>query len=111
TSDNAAAVCGRCIRRCAAFQPSLSSAAGPRPAPYGACRGRKPGGPLMVRAFTWLLATVALVSSAMAHGPTRQKVTESVEIAAPADKVWAIVGNFQDVSWHPAFIKTEGKGG
>lgn len=65
----------------------------------------------MVRAFTWLLATVALVSSAMAHGPTRQKVTESVEIAAPADKVWGIVGNFQDMSWHPAFIKTEGKGG
>jgi hypothetical protein len=49
--------------------------------------------------------------AASAHGPTRQKVVETVEINAPADKVWAVIGNFQDMSWHPAFSKTEGKGG
>jgi hypothetical protein len=53
----------------------------------------------------------ALPGLAEAHGPSRQKVVETVEINAPADKVWAVVGNFQDMSWHPAFSKTEGKGG
>ena len=48
---------------------------------------------------------------ASAHGPTRQKVIETVEIGAPADKVWALIGNFQDWGWHPAFAKTEGTGG
>lgn len=46
----------------------------------------------------------------LAHGPTRQKVTETIEINAPAEKVWAVIGNFQDMSWHPAFTKTEGTG-
>ena len=49
--------------------------------------------------------------AASAHGPSRQKVTETIEINAPADKVWAAISNFQDMSWHPAFAKTEGKGG
>jgi Polyketide cyclase / dehydrase and lipid transport len=56
-----------------------------------------------------LLGLVPAVSSA--HGPTRQKVVSTIEINAPADKVWAVVGNFQDMSWHPAFAKTEGAGG
>jgi Polyketide cyclase / dehydrase and lipid transport len=47
---------------------------------------------------------------ASAHGPSRQKVTETIEINAPADKVWAVIGKFQDMSWHPAFVKTEGTG-
>ncbi len=59
-----------------------------------------------------LVAALVLVPTLVqAHGPTRKKVTETVEIAAPADKVWARIGNFQDVSWHPAVAKTEGKGG
>jgi hypothetical protein len=57
------------------------------------------------------LVPLALCWPAAAHGPTRQKVVESVEIDAPADKVWAVVGNFQDLGWHPAFSKTEGTGG
>ncbi|MBT9288985.1 SRPBCC family protein [Prosthecodimorpha staleyi] len=57
-------------------------------------------------------AAVALVAAtADAHGPTRQKVTETIEINAPAAKVWAVIGNFQDMSWHPAVAKGEGKGG
>lgn len=46
-----------------------------------------------------------------AHGPSRQKVVESVEINAPAAKVWARIGNFQDLSWLPVVAKTEGEGG
>ena len=57
------------------------------------------------------LAVAMIPLAADAHGPTRKKVTESVEINAPADKVWAVIGNFQDMSWHPAVEKNEGKGG
>jgi Polyketide cyclase / dehydrase and lipid transport len=58
------------------------------------------------------LVSAGLASApAFAHGPSRQKVVEKIEIDAPADKVWAIVGNFQDMSWHPAVAKTEGTGG
>lgn len=56
------------------------------------------------------LSLVALPATGYAHGPSRQKVTESIEIAAPAEKVWAVVGNFQDLSWLPAVAKTEGSG-
>jgi hypothetical protein len=66
----------------------------------------------MLRAAVLSLAALALVPAvALAHGPSRQKVTETVEINAPADKVWAVIGNFQDMSWHPAVAKVEGKGG
>jgi hypothetical protein len=52
----------------------------------------------------------SLPALAWAHGPSRQKVTESIEINAPADKVWALIGNFQDASWIPVVAKTEGTG-
>jgi hypothetical protein len=66
----------------------------------------------MVRAFAYCFCLVAFVPlTAYAHGPTRQKAHETVEINAPADKVWAAVGNFQDMGWHPAIAKTEGTGG
>ncbi len=65
----------------------------------------------MVRAVALSLALMTFLSfPAPAHGPTRQKVTEKVEINAPVEKVWAAVGNFQDMSWHPAVTKTEGSG-
>jgi len=66
----------------------------------------------MVRALALGLAALVLTSTLVsAHGPSRQKVTESVDINAPADKVWAVIGNFQDMSWHPLIAKTEGTGG
>jgi hypothetical protein len=65
-----------------------------------------------MRAVALGLATLALFSTlASAHGPSRQKVVETVDINAPADKVWAVIGNFQDMSWHPAVAKLEGTGG
>jgi len=58
------------------------------------------------------MAALALLSGpAGAHGPSRQKVVEKVEISTSPDKVWAVIGNFQDMSWHPAVEKTEGTGG
>ena len=40
-----------------------------------------------------------------------QRAREAVNVAAPADRIWAMVGNFQDMSWLPLVEKTEGKGG
>lgn len=48
---------------------------------------------------------------AEAHGPTRQKVTITREVAAAPDKVWERIGNFQDMSWHPAVHSTVGQNG
>ncbi len=59
-----------------------------------------------------LAAALALVPAvAFAHGPSRQKVKETIEIDAPAAKVWEIVGNFGDMSWLPGVSKTEASGG
>ncbi|UQR67545.1 SRPBCC family protein [Bradyrhizobium sp. C-145] len=63
------------------------------------------------------VAALAVVGTALtaafepvwAHGPTRQKVRESIEISAPPAKVWAAIGNFQDMSWLPPVTKTEGQ--
>tara|TARA_B100000963_G_scaffold309014_1_gene284774 strand:- start:1559 stop:2086 length:528 start_codon:yes stop_codon:yes gene_type:complete len=34
------------------------------------------------------------------HGPSRQKVSESIEINASADDVWKIVSNFSNFKWN-----------
>jgi carbon monoxide dehydrogenase subunit G len=66
-----------------------------------------------MRLIPLVFATIAMILplAASAHGPTRQKVTETVEIAAPPEKVWEIVRNFDDMSWHPAVHSTVGDGG
>ena len=65
----------------------------------------------MVRAFALAFALAILLPvAAIAHGPTRQKVIETVEINASPEKVWEVIGNFQDMSWHPAIAKLEGDG-
>ncbi len=62
------------------------------------------------RAF--IVAALSLVPAlAFAHGPSRQKVVEKIEIDAPPAKVWAIVGNFGDMSWLPGVAKTDATGG
>jgi Polyketide cyclase / dehydrase and lipid transport. len=49
------------------------------------------------------------MSAAQAHGPVRGKLTATVKINAPADKIWAVIKNFDDMSWHPAIAGTEAK--
>jgi carbon monoxide dehydrogenase subunit G len=39
------------------------------------------------------------------------EVTLSTEVAAPPQEVWAVISNFQDMSWHPAVFSTTGEGG
>ena len=64
---------------------------------------------------SFVLALVAgaialLPAVAEAHGPSRQKVEKSVEINAPADKVWAVVGDFANLSWMEGVEKVESSG-
>lgn len=58
-----------------------------------------------------LLIGALLPATAMAHGPTRQKITLSTEVPASPDEVWSVIGDFQDMTWHPAIAVTEGEGG
>lgn len=61
-------------------------------------------------ATRWLQPALALAVlggaaalPASAHGPTRQKVVETITIAAPASAVWAKIKNFDALKdWHPA---------
>ncbi|MHA6262866.1 SRPBCC family protein [Arenibacterium sp. CAU 1754] len=54
---------------------------------------------------------LVLPTLAAAHGPTRQKVTLTTSVAADPAEVWAVIGNFQDMSWHPAVHSSTGEGG
>lgn len=58
-------------------------------------------------------AVAAMVIPAMvfAHGPTRQKVTITADVATEPAEVWARIGNFQDMSWHPAVHSSTGENG
>lgn len=47
--------------------------------------------------------------AALAHGAAPQKAVETIAIAAAPEKVWAIVGDFQDASWLPGVVKAEGE--
>ena len=57
--------------------------------------------------LTFFLLVPAL---AFAHGPRRQKLSLAVDVKAPPAEVWAVIGNFQDMSWHPAVFSSTGTG-
>jgi hypothetical protein len=55
-----------------------------------------------------LLALAILPLTAVAHGPSPQKVDKSVVIKAEPEKVWAIVKDFGNMhKWHPAVASTK----
>lgn len=58
-----------------------------------------------------LLASAALLmftGLANAHGPVRAKMTATIVIDAPPAKVWEIIKNYNDMSWHPAIKSVKG---
>ncbi len=76
--------------------------------------GSAPGGSRLLQPLLAFAVAAALTlepSLALAHGATPQKVVETVEIAAPPAKVWAIVGDFADASWRPEIERVEAQGG
>lgn len=61
--------------------------------------------------FTLLIGICAITPiTAEAHGPSRQKVVLEIKLDATPDEVWAVIGNFQDMSWHPVVANTAGMG-
>lgn len=48
------------------------------------------------------LAALCVAGAAQAHGPSRQKVIETVTIQAPIEAVWNRVKAFDKFDWHPA---------
>lgn len=65
----------------------------------------------MSRIRSALILIVLAPALAFAHGPSRKKEITTIEIDAPIAKVWAIVGNYGDMSWNPAIAATEATGG
>lgn len=53
---------------------------------------------------------VATVAAQAQHAPTRRKIVETVTIDAPADKVWAVVGNPADAGWIENVARAERAG-
>lgn len=60
-----------------------------------------------------IVATLTVVASGAvhAHGPSRQKVKDSIEINAPPQKVWGVVSDFQSMRWQPLVAKVSGSKG
>lgn len=55
---------------------------------------------------------VALAGPAGAHGPTPQKVEQSITIAATPDKVWSALKSYGDVaSWNPLVASSKSSDG
>jgi len=67
------------------------------------------------RAQAWSLLALGLslvCTMASAHGPTRQKVTEKIEINAPAAAVWDVIKDFGIAhTWLPMVDATDSEGG
>lgn len=58
------------------------------------------------------LVPALLPGVARAHGPTPQKVEQTITIAAPPAAVWKVVGPFGKIgAWHPDVAKVEATGG
>ena len=58
-----------------------------------------------------VLAAALVPALALAHGPTRQKVTLTADVAAEPAEVWQAIGDFQNMSWHPVVHSTTGEHG
>ena len=53
--------------------------------------------------------SMLLAGAALAHGPTPQKVSETITIKAKPDAVWKLAGDFAGIKdWHPAVETSEG---
>lgn len=59
-----------------------------------------------------LISAALLMFTGMvnAHGPVRAKMTATITIDAPAAKVWEVIKNYDDMSWHPDINSVKGDG-
>jgi mxaD protein len=62
--------------------------------------------------FWSALLLLMMATASFAHGPTRVKVKESIDINASADKVWAVIKDFDQLQeWLPAVKSSKATGG
>ena len=47
--------------------------------------------------------------AAQAHGPVRLKLVIEKKLDTTPDEVWAVIGDFHDMSWHPAIASQTGE--
>lgn len=65
-----------------------------------------------LRTLFALFAVCFGLTTAAAHGPTPQKGEEKIAIAAPPDKVWAVIKDFAAFAdWNPEVTKCTAEGG
>ncbi|MCK5727816.1 MAG: SRPBCC family protein [Methylococcales bacterium] len=64
---------------------------------------------MLLKRTIFLIPALLLMfaSTANAHGPVRGKMTASVIIDAPAEKVWDVVKDYGDLSWLPLIKNTK----
>ena len=61
--------------------------------------------------FLALGLAFALPSLSFAHGPTRLKTVETIEISAPPAEVWGVIKDFNGMpNWHPAIKESTCEG-
>src|SRR5690606_11232588 len=72
----------------------------------------KEGDPMMNRRTLLASALTALVATPLlAHGPTPQQLSRSVKVAAPPEKVWALLADPASIAaWHPAIAEASMEG-
>lgn len=64
----------------------------------------------IIKSFIVLISMIPLLT--LAHGPSRQKVVEEIEINASPEKVWGIIGEFCSIKdWDPVITACESDNG
>lgn len=77
----------------------------------GVLRKGKPLNSSSIRTVLLASAFVALGMPAAAHGPTPQKVAETIDIGAPCELVWSKLRDFGSIGgWHPSVTAVEANG-
>lgn len=61
----------------------------------------------MLRIGVIALLVTVFPSLAVAHGPSRKKEISTIEVNAPVEKVWVLISNYADMTWHPDIAKSE----
>lgn len=63
------------------------------------------------RLFLMAVVAAALPTLTLAGDPAKLTAAPTTRLAAPPAEVWSVIGDFQDMSWHPAVHDTTGRGG
>jgi hypothetical protein len=103
----------RCLLECLHSGAGVNKPAG---SPVRETAGKHKGNIGMAGTTEKYLLAIALLGIVLPHagwadGPSRQKITETIQIDAPPAKVWATIADFHDMSWLPSVVKTTGEDG